>query len=62
MRGDSVDVVPEGTHGEAKWKNSTSYEGGGGRGRGVTSYLCGFLPPGDEESDMPGAGLSGSSA
>ena len=29
---------------------------------GETSYLYGFLPPGAEYSDMPGAGLSGSSA
>ena len=63
MWSDSGGVIPEGTHVEATWQESTTYEGGGDRGGGGRgNYLCGFLFPGDEDSEMPDAGLSGSSA
>ena len=31
-------------------------------GEGGTNYLCGFLNPGAKDDEMPGAGMSGSSA
>ena len=60
IRGYSGGVVLEGTHGEAAWKNSTVYKGGGGGGVGV-SYLCGILPLGAEYVKMPDASLPVSS-
>ena len=59
--GDSGDVFLEGAHGEAAWQKYTAdevglYRGGGG------SYLCGFLTPGAEDSEMTSDRLSGSSA
>ena len=61
MLSDSGGVVPEGTHVEATCQDSTADEGGKDR-RGGESYLCGFLTPGAEYGEMPGSGLSGSSA
>ena len=61
MRSDSGGVIPEGTHVEATWQESTADEGGGDRGE-EGNYLCSFLPPSAEDGEMPGAGLSGSSA
>ena len=54
MQCESGGVILEGTQGEAAWKNSNAEEGGGGRGGWGTSYLCGFLPPGAEDGEMPG--------
>ena len=62
MWGDIGNIVLEGTHGEAAWHKSTVDEGGGGGGGGGASYLYGFLPPGDEDGEMPSSRLSGSIA
>ena len=62
MRSDSGGFVPEGKHGDSAWQKSTADEVGGGRGGVGGSYLCGFLPLGAEDGEMPDAGMSGSSA
>ena len=62
MKSDSGGVVPEGTHVEKTWQESTADEGGGYGRAGGGNYLCGFLTPGAEDSEMPSVGLSGSSA
>ena len=60
--GNSGGVVLEGAHGELARKKCTTDKGGGNwGGGGGTSYLCGILTPGAEDSDMPGDRLSGSS-
>ena len=61
MRSDSVDIVPERTHGEETCQDSAIDEGGGDGGGGGGYYLCVFLPPGAQDGEMPGARLSGSS-
>ena len=63
MWSDSCGIVPQGTHVEETWQEYRIDEGGGDRGRGGGGdYLCGLHPPGAEDGEMPGEGLSGSSA
>ena len=59
MWGNIVIVVLDGAHGEAAYQKCTVDKGGGNLGGGC-SYLCGFLPPGAEDGEIPGDRLSGS--
>ena len=49
--GNSGGVIIEGAHGEAAWQKCTADKGGEYGGGG--GYLCGFLPPSAEDSEMP---------
>ena len=62
MWSDSDVVIPAWTHSEATSQDSAADEGGVDKGEGGTNYLCGFLPMGAQDGDMPGDGLSRSSA
>ena len=61
MWGDNVGVVLEGSYVEATCHKCTT-DKGGGNWIGVTSHLCGVLPSGSDDGEIPGDGLSGNSA
>ena len=61
MWSDSGGVITAWKYGEVTWQESAADEGGGDKGEGGTNYLCCFLPPGAQDGDMPGSGMSSSS-